>query len=466
MKKIALFNVADLYSFSDQFPALGLGYIKSYCLEKIKDEVQVMIFRENIIRAVTNYKPDLIGISSVTQFYSKAVQSAITLKKQFKDVILVIGGVHISTLPESLNDVFDCGVIGEGEETFYELVSLLKDNEFYKDNLKAIDGLAFKYNGELIITRRRELIKELDSLPHLDRNDYKHMNYSHIVSSRGCPYKCKFCSSTYFWGASKVRYHSAQYVFDEIRLLVEHNSAIHITFWDDLFVFSRKRLNELLELLKQAGKKYKHVTYSCTARANIVNDDLCEILRKLNVKYVYLGLESGSDRVLKNIKGGVSVNDNINAVNTLHKWGFFVSGSFVINNPDEEEDDLKATYEFIKAAPLSGGTVNVAIPLPATPYWDYALSKGLVSNDMDFEKLNVKTDFMNLRSGDFIKLSENITSSQIIEWGAKIQKEIGRKALLSTAKLINKNNITVAIKNPRLFLKFLFDIIKDIRKYV
>lgn len=455
--KVVLFNIADVIEKNAQ-PALGLGYIKSYVLKEHKENVQVKIFRTNILDNILREKPDLIGISSVTQYYTKAIELATEIKKNYKNII-IIGGVHISTLPESYNEIFDCGVIREGEITVSEIISLLMKDEFNKEKLQQVEGLVFKKNGQLIITKNRQLIQNLDDIPNIDRNDYNFDNYAHIITSRGCPYACAFCSSTHFWGTRSVRYHSAQYVYDDIKNLVENYSIKHITIWDDLFVFNIPRLKQIIYLIKNDSNINGKITFSCNARANIVNDSLCEMLKELNVKYIYLGLESGSDRILKKIKGSVSLDQNKNAVTVLHKLGFIVKGSFVINNPDENIDDLKLTYQFIKESQLDGGGINIAIPLPGTPYWNYSVNENLVSNNMDFGLLNIKSDFTKLNDGDFIKLSKNLTYTDILYYGKKIQEDLINKEIRSIKKSLGLNEIIIILKNPRLYFVYIYNTI-------
>lgn len=454
MKKIIFFNIADLID-PHNHPSLGLGYIKAYLLENLAGELEVKIIREKIIETIKKEKPNLIGISAVTQFYTKACKFAKEIRKIFPKVTIVIGGVHISTLPQSFDDVFDFGVIREGELTFLEIAKLIIDEKLKKENLVSIKGLVFKDNGKLVITEPRELIRDLDDIPHIDRSDYNHKSFAHIITSRGCPYACSFCSSTHFWGTRMVRFHSAKYVYEEIKILAKMGVR-HISIWDDLFAFNMLRLKELLVLINNDPEIKNKITFGCTARANIVKDDLCIILKKLNVKYVSMGLESGSNDILQKIKGSVTLDDNIKAIHLLHEWGFITKGSFVINNPNETIEDMKLTYELIKKHPLDGGDVNIAIPLPATPYWEHAKSLGLVSDNMDFGKLNIKNDIKKLASGDFIKLTDKSSYQDILFWGNKIQQELHKKELLSFRKLINLKNILIALSNPKFAIKYIY----------
>ena len=177
---------------------LGIGYIASYVNEKLPN-VEVILC-ENIYDILKS-KPDIVGIGSITENYGIAITWARRIKNLYK-IPIIIGGVHISLLPESMADCFDIAVIGEGELTTVELLSsLIYNNGINHDHLVKIPGLYFKYCGRPIFTGNRKPIDDLDNLPHLQRSSipfWRKREDAHIFSSRGCPYKCNFCSSTKF----------------------------------------------------------------------------------------------------------------------------------------------------------------------------------------------------------------------------------------------------------------------------
>ena len=172
---------------------------------------------------------------------------------------------------------------------------------------------------------------------------------------RGCPYKCTFCSSSKFW--KRARFFSAKYVVNEIEHVIERYKVKDIMLWDDLFIANKKRLREIAALIKERRIDEK-ISFSCSVRANLVNDELCTLLKDMNVTGVTMGLESGTDRILKYLKqGNVTVGDNTSAIQTCKKYGFDVGGSFIIGSPTETREEVLTTLNFIKTSKLDRGDI-------------------------------------------------------------------------------------------------------------
>ena len=241
-----------------------------------------------------------------------------------------------------------------------------------------------------------------------------------MFSSRGCPYNCSFCASTRFW-KNNVRFFSAEYVVNEIKELVNKYHVNSIFFYDDLFIANKTRLKKIVELLKKENLLNK-VQFSCACRANLVKEDVIILLKKMNVKSVGMGLESGCDKSLKYLKGdNITVKDNQNAINILKKYGISVSASFIIGNPKETKKEILETFDFIKKNNLDFVEIYVLTPFPGTPVWNYAKNKGLVSEDMDWDKLNVvfKSNY-----NDAIIVSETLTREELYKLILRFDKMI------------------------------------------
>lgn len=393
MIKFLLINAIDTTSeVESRYPGIGPAYLISalrvHFGEHFFDFKIIDGGNEDIIkRQIADFSPNITGISAVTQNFNLAESCAAFLKKN--NIPMIIGGVHISMLPESLPKEADVACLGEGEETIVELMELfVKEKSFPREKLKNIKGIAFWddcYN--FVMTPARPQISNLDMIARPARDLLKIKKHSYIFSSRGCSFRCVFCASSRFW--NKVRLFSAPYVVKEITDLYEQHNVRLISFFDDLFIINLPRLEDITRLLKQKGLLGK-IKFTGSCRANLVTDRVAKVLKELGVVSVGLGLESGNDRVLKYLKGSTaSVEHNKNAVAILKKYGLGVNASFVIGSPDETEAEMMDTYNFIKKNPLDLVDIYVLTPMPGTPIWEYAKHRELVSNKMNWSKLNV-----------------------------------------------------------------------------
>ncbi|RLC67383.1 MAG: hypothetical protein DRI48_02470 [Chloroflexi bacterium] len=323
--------------------------------------------------------------------------------------LVVVGGTHISAIPETLSPDMDLGVIGEGEETLAEIVRLLQacDSRPGLSHWAEVPGLVFrKPDGGLHITRPRAPIEPLDRIPFPARDllspDSK---YYHLISSRGCPYNCVFCSSTRFWGG--VRFHSPEYVVQEIEMILDKYQPQHLTFFDDLFIASRKRLRRIVELIRQQGI-HERVAFQLTVRANLIDEETIDLLQQMNVFDVLIGLESGNERALRFLKSNVTLEQNQRAVDLLHAGGIGVSATFIIGAPHETRQEILQTLAFIKRNPLSEARTYVLTPLPGTPVWDMAQARGLVNDNMDWSQLDLTKN-----PNSKITVSETLTAEEL-----------------------------------------------------
>ncbi len=234
-------------------PPLGLCSIATYTREKLSDKIDISIIDTNFDNPIDRIRkdmPDIIGISAMTVYFNTAKILAQKIKEINKDIIVVIGGVHISTHKPSFEKCFDIAVIGEGEETFYNIIK-----EYMNNNMKLnyeiqknIKGILFWNYDEMIETQPRELIENLDDIPYPDRSflskkyfkkninralDGKYVMASTMMTGRGCPFKCVFCSTSLFW--KKVRLVSPKRFADEVQYLHNKYNVKLISIWDDLF---------------------------------------------------------------------------------------------------------------------------------------------------------------------------------------------------------------------------------------
>jgi anaerobic magnesium-protoporphyrin IX monomethyl ester cyclase len=395
--KLALVNILDV----PEVAPTGLAYLATYLREYMGFENTKIIDTnaENVWTEIKRYKPDVIGMSSMTITYSKAMGLAKRIKQEL-DIPCLIGGAHISTLPSSLSDDFDLGIVGEGEQTMLELVQLYeKYGEFPKEKLKEIKGVVYHNNGKVSLTEKRDLILPLDKIPIPDRDFLNPLYFrmkriffadrvgreAYVLTARGCPYRCVFCSTSVLW--QKVRYHSVEHVCREANELIDKYKVDAIDIGDDIFTINKKRLREIAEAFKKESINEK-VVFSCQPRVNLVDDEMCEILKEIGIVSVGFGFESGSDRILNYLKAGsATVEQTKNAVKTCKKHGLKVFGSFMFGSPGETLEDVRQTLDLIDFMGDNGVDLIwafISTPFPATEFWAVAKSRNKVND----EKMN------------------------------------------------------------------------------
>lgn len=371
---------------------IGLGFLSVYLKSKgvqnrIIDE-QLTDISDIFIKMEINRMddPKIIGISVLTGTYKRACQIAKIIKGIDPSVFVVIGGIHpTATAEECLKDsFFDIVVRGEGEETLYETVLALKN----KTCLSAVMGISYKMDNKVIHNPDRPLLMNLDDIPpfpyYLFEDEIKrYKEFGIIVTSRGCPYKCIFCSSRLISGY-KYRTHSIGRVINDIDLLINKYKQTSLSFLDDNIACDKKRFSEIVDIIMAKGFHEKARFY-IGVRGKDMDDDLCRKLKAANFE-VAVNFEAGTNRILKLIKKGETVEDNIAAVLKAKKHGINVTSVFIFGFPTENEQDRRKAICLSRKLPIDSARFNIAVPYPGTELYDIAKStnrlnvKGLYEN--------------------------------------------------------------------------------------
>jgi len=444
MRLLLINAITSSYTIENIYPPLGLGYIASYLREYLPN-INIKIIEGNVEETLVEFSPDLVGISSVSQNYGIALKIAKLCKK--KRLPVIIGGTHISTLPSTITPEMDLAVIGEGEQTMLEVIKTFIQYGLDMSKMAKIRGLVFKNkNNKLVFTGDRELIQPLDKIPFPARDLLRIpiRGQLHLFSSRGCPYKCTFCQSTRFF--NKIRSFSPEYVVRELEFLIEKYKPVSICFYDDLFVTNRKRLKRIVQLIEEKGINKKTEFY-VNVRANQADEEVAELLKRMNVTTVDMGLESGTDKILQFLKGkNSSVAQNKRAVEIFTNFGMRTNGTFIIGTPGETREDILETYNFIKRSKLSYFATYILVPLPNTPLWEYAKNKGLVSENMDWEKLKMEVTKRNFKERVVIS---DLDKKELYKLYLKFEKLRKIRRLMTWLK----RGIKEPFMAPRFFIK-------------
>lgn len=369
----------------DWVPSLGLGYLTSFVKQNLNN-VDIAV-ENDISKILKDNKIDSVGISCSTQNINIAERYASLIKKQ-SNAVTVLGGPHITALPYLLPESFDFGVVGEGEQTFLELIQFIKKD--FMGKLDEIKGIVyFNEGGDISYTGRREYINNLDSIPIPDRGQlFYSFSTVHMVTSRGCPNHCTFCCSNKLWG--KTRYFSIDYVINEIENILFNYKPKIINFFDDVFFRNKKELYDFTKEIKNKGID-KKTTFTCYIRADEIDEEILRLFVEIGIKFIYFGAESGSQDVLNFLKGkGATVKKNQDLLDMTSKFNIGVGATFIKGVPIESKNDLSETYDFIernvKSNKLKIWKIFNLAPFPGSAMWQYAKRKNIVDEKMDFSK--------------------------------------------------------------------------------
>jgi radical SAM superfamily enzyme YgiQ (UPF0313 family) len=384
--KILFINAIDTTKGLGNYPSLGIGYLVSSLREKFgHDVIGFKVLEDNIEKEIEMFKPDIVAISSVSANYNRAIEDARIAKAH--GVPVLVGGVHISMLPQTLTEDMNIGVLGEGEETICDLFELYKKGDMLDEiRLEGVQGIVYRdKQGNLHVTSRRSLIHPLDRIPLPSRDLLDIKPDTYMFTGRGCPYKCIFCSSTRFWG--KVRLNSAEYVVNEIEHLVDEYHVKSIYFCDDIFILSVRRIELILELLEERNLLGK-ASFICACRSNLINERTVSLLKRLGVTQITMGFESGCNKTLQYLKGNtVTVETHEKAIRIIRNYDIEIMGGFIVGSPQESREDMDETIDFIRRNKLINVGIYPLAPLPGTPLWDYAKEKKLVDDAMNWDLL-------------------------------------------------------------------------------
>ncbi len=384
-------------SMSKVAPSLlpvSLVYLAGY-LEKQGYPVRIfdgqieMMSEQTIRQTLTEFRPDVVGITCMTPMVVETHLVAACVKAFRPNLPVVVGGIHASIMPEDIlaDRNIDVIVRGEGEITFHELIENLGSG----GDLGSIAGLSFRRDETVHSTPNRPLLEDLDSLPLPARHLVNYEGYHQvpdavfakplreILTSRGCPFQCIFCSARLMSGF-KYRYHSPERVLEEVDLLVNKYKARQIAVLDDNFVVERKRTIDICEGLMRKGL-HRKLVWTTAARADQVDLELLRLMKKAGFVLVSFGVETGTERLLRMIQKSETMEQIRQAVDWSHQAGLKVRGTLILGLPTETVEDSRATIEWAKKLKLDFAKFSLATPYPGTVLYDLAVKQGMTVND-------------------------------------------------------------------------------------
>lgn len=333
--------------------------------------------------------PKIIGFTTLTITSSRVYELAARFKAVDPRVTIVIGGIHPTVLPDEglASGGVDFVVVGEGEETLAELLAArLNDRD-----PATIPGLCYRDgDGGCVRTSPRGLIADLDSLPpfpyHLFepyKEDYS--GFFSIQTSRGCPYRCIFCSQRSLTGRT-YRYVSPSRALRDIQHLVDKYGATTIRILDDNIAAHKGRLLELLDAIINSGV-HRKTSFEAPMRGDHLDAHILAKLKEANFSLITFGLETASDRLMGLINKGEKVQDVVRAIEMTAQAGITVGTTLIFGLPTETNQDRWNTIRLVNSLPLDSARYNILTPYPGTPVYEQILLRG--------EKIDIHPGWLN-----------------------------------------------------------------------
>ena len=390
----------------NKIPSLGLGYLAAVA-EKEKHTVKIIdcnlgIDDKYLINVAREFNPKIIGITATTPVFRNAIRAGSILRNILPEAVLICGGAHPSADPQDAlgAGVFDFLVLGEGEDTFLELIYYIENKS--KIEPEDIKGIAFLRNAKIFITQKRPSIADLDSLPFPARYlfyplsayrptpaSYRKLPLGIIMTSRGCPSQCSFCDREVF--GEKFRQRSVDNVMAEIEELLNRYGAREIRFFDDSFTVDPVFVEDLCSKIRKI-----RIPWTCLTKVTAVNLGMLKMMHEAGCWQVLFGLESGDSFVLSNLSKGNTVERNKEAVCWAKKAGLSVRADFLVGSPWETKESFKRTVQFAKSLSLDFAHFNKFVPFPGTSIYKELASKGHKFYFNDGAYINNHSDFMYL----------------------------------------------------------------------
>lgn len=400
MRNILLINpqpvvLKNLFAESIMYvnPPMGLGYLGSALRNKgfnvtIFDMGAQQLQIKDIFEKIEKYDVPVIAISSFIANHGNGMRIAKAVKEKYPQVKVIMGGPQASFIAKEVLQAGDVDVVSmfEGEITIPELVDALIKGT----SLEKILGIAYRNGEEVVFTPERPKIENLDEIayPAWDLFDLsKYAEPGVILTGRGCPYKCIFCSASVVSGA-RYRMRSVKNVVDEIEYLNKEFGINQIFMADDTFTADK---NHCIAICREIRRRKLNIRWEAEARANTVTDEVVSEMAKAGCTHVQIGAESGDNEILKTIGKNVTTRTIERAVQTFLKHGITVVCSFILGNPEDTLETIKRTINFaiyIKnlAPNLATCKFSLLTPLPGTPVYENREKLGIEITTDNWDK--------------------------------------------------------------------------------
>ena len=376
--------------------------------------------------------PRVIGVTAVSATITNALFIGHLAKLMFPDAFLVLGGPHASYEWQRLlteHHWLDAVVVGEGELPFPRLVERVCAAVNNSVDFSDIEGVAWRCSsGSPVVSGWCHGVKDLDLLGYPDDRvslmnlgDYT-IRYARVISSRGCPFRCSFCSTATFTGRY-TRYRSIENVISEITYNWQHYQVTAFSFDDDIFTVNRKRVLSLCQALEQvdfAGK----LEWGCNTRMDCINEEVIDAMHRAGCKWILFGIESGSEDVQDRFgKGRRSLHGFREKILYMRERGIEPQLNFILGLPGEDTKSVELILKLVEGLPGISCTFNFLNVFPGTPLASQAQELGIeFLSDLDNQRYSVTAPTLSTRT---------MTAHEQVEAYLKLQWSLHRDSILA-----------------------------------
>lgn len=368
---------------------IGLGYLSSYLRSKLKDvEIEILdcllerYNHDQFSAYVREKRPDIVGVTAFSMEIESALRCCEIVKDYQKNIITVVGGPHATNEPGEVlsNPCVDFIFRSEAEVAFCEFIKEIENGK----NFHKVPNLGYKENGKQFFNP----IKAIENLDDLPMPDYELMHFERypktyimkyypsgcVITSRGCPFPCTYCSARQMSG-DKFRARSSGNIIEEIRYLKERYHIKEFQIWDDNFTLNKKRVHDFCELLEKENINLK---WWCPNGLRLETLD-AELIRKMKQTGLYsiaIGIESGSEKIQRDMKKNLNL-EKIKEIITLgNQYGIRMQGFFIIGYPTETREDILKTIKLSKELPLKRASFLLFQPLVGSEIYQQLKDQG------------------------------------------------------------------------------------------
>ncbi len=418
---------------------LGLAYIAAVLEEngyRVRVYDPLVHKKSSLVGCIREFGPDIIGISCMTPSFSRACRIAESIKQEDPGIPIVFGGVHPTVTPKETlgNESIDYIIMGEGEYTFLDLLKTLSGG----GSLKNVLGLGWKSGSKAAINPPRPLIEDLDSLPlparHLFPGWYFKrfaqfrglwLKSTNMVSSRGCPYNCSYCSSRLMFGG-RARFRSVKKVVDEIEHLLKRYKLDGVSFSDDTFTCNKKRA---IEICREIRRRKLDFVWRIQARADTIDEEVVRELAESGCVQIDMGVESGSAKMLRVLQKGITPGQVVRAFRILKRYKIRTCATFMLGSPGEAREDIELTKQLAHRIDADYTQFFITTPFPGTKMYNDILANDPSLSRVSYDKF--------IAGGETLVplIKGKIRPEELI----RLQKELNEKFLRGAIKsLVNR----------------------------